>query len=81
MLDLEQKTAVRIVRMEARAQPSMPGSNPRPDPALRGEPVAGIDDLHGRSEPTRLVARSRWRCGRLDGRVHVSVSPAEPAAA
>ena len=79
---LEQATAVRIVRTE-RGSPAERAGLASGDLILRfaGEPVAAIDDLHRRLGPDRIgrpLPMEVWRLGR---RVEVSVSPSEPAAA
>ena len=79
---LEQATAVRIVRTESGSPAECAGLETG-DLVLRfaGEPVAGIDDLHRCLSADRIgrpLPMVVWRHGR---RVDVSVAPSEPAAA
>jgi S1-C subfamily serine protease len=78
--ELEQQTAVRIVRTEAKG-PAERAGVAAGDLILSfaGEPVTGIDDLHRRLGAERIgreVVLQVWRLGR---RLEIGVIPTEPA--
>jgi S1-C subfamily serine protease len=78
--ELEQTTAVRIVRTETNGPAERAGLESG-DLILRfaGEPVAGLDDLHrhlGANRVGRQVSIEVWRLGRS---ITLSVLPTEPA--